>query len=445
MLKEITLENFRAYNDAVTVRLAPITVLIGRNSAGKSTLLKFLLMLQQTIESSGDRFFVTEGSHVMLGRWRELKNSQTKKNNFRYSISLQTDELPPSQIQQLWAESHKRGFVQTIGGAQEIRINLPAASTDAKVGVDPLTDFVIKGNVGYGHKRNTGTHTVTGKQGDKVIFELTEDKLVRVKFLDFAQGGSSFESQLRNFTAEQFLEPLRKEILRLRHLSPVREESEHTIQSGSPPPGWVGHRGEFAIPHMVELLDRSKDKARRDFLAKHIEAVTDIDKLIFKRSGRKMLTEVLATNKHTKSRSYLSDFGFGVSQALPILVQGTLMKAGETLMVEQPEAQIHPTAQLALGSYFADLWTERGIPSIVETHSSNILLRLRRLISQGKLKAEDVSVAFFTTEQPEGAAGAKVVVRNLSINANGALDKGLPLEFFGAEVLEALEFGSEAP
>ena len=66
MLKEITLENFRAYNDAVTVRLAPITVLVGRNSAGKSTLFKFLLMLQQTIESAGDRFFVTEGSHVRL-------------------------------------------------------------------------------------------------------------------------------------------------------------------------------------------------------------------------------------------------------------------------------------------------------------------------------------------------------------------------------------------
>ncbi|OYU45342.1 MAG: hypothetical protein CFE44_07985, partial [Burkholderiales bacterium PBB4] len=223
---------------------------------------------------------------------------------------------------------------------------------------------------------------------------------------------------------------------------PVREESEHTIQSGSPPPGWVGHRGEFAIPHLVELLDRSKDAARRDFLTKHIEAVTDIDKLIFKRSGRKMLTEVLATNKHTKSQSYLSDFGFGVSQALPILVQGTLMQPGETLMVEQPEAQIHPTAQLELGSFFADLWNERGIPSIVETHSSNILLRLRKLISQGKLEPEDVSIAYFTTEQSGSAETAKVVVRNLSIEPDGSVEQGLPMEFFGADILESLDFGS---
>jgi len=290
----------------------------------------------------------------------------------------------------------------------------------------------------------TGTRVSADGETQTVaeIFKLSEKQLTRVRFLDFVQRGSSLESQLRNFTADQFLEPLRKQILRLRHLSPVREESEHTIQSGSPPPGWVGHRGEFAIPHLVEILNRSKNEEGRIFLEKHIEAVADIDRFVLKHSGRKMLTEVLATNKHTKSQSYLSDFGFGVSQALPILVQGTLMKEGETLMVEQPEAQIHPTAQLALGSFFADLWTERGIPIIVETHSSNILLRLRRLVSQGKLRPEDISVAYFTTEQSEGASEAKVVVRNLSIEPDGSVQKGLPMEFFGADILESLEFGS---
>ena len=69
------------------------------------------------------------------------------------------------------------------------------------------------------------------------------------------------------------------------------------------------------------------------------------------------------------------------------------------LMIEQPEAQLHPTAQLELGNYFADIWKERRVGSIIETHSGNILLRLRRLIANGFLNPEDVSVAFFDIEE----------------------------------------------
>jgi len=450
MLNEITLENFRAYNSPVTVHFAPITVLIGRNSAGKSTLLKFLLMLQQTIESAGDQFFVTEGSHVRLGRWRDSKSSKSAAGkNFRYSISLHTDELPPKDIRHLWGQIQKHRIVQTQGDVQKVQIELP--KPDSVETLDPTSEFVISGTVGYGTKRITGTHTVLGRtkvnfgkdELDLEFFKLSEKLQKRVGFLDFVQRGSSLESQLRNFTADQYLEPLRNEILRLRHLSPVREESEHTIQSGSPPPGWVGHRGEFAIPYLVEILDRGNDTERQEFLEKHIEAVADIKGIDFKRSGRKMLTEVLATHKATGSRSYLSDFGFGVSQALPILVQGTLMQQGETLMVEQPEAQIHPTAQLALGSFFADLWRERNIPSIIETHSANILLRLRRMISQGKLDPKHVSVAYFTTDSDTAFSSHDVIVKNLSIGTDGSVEEGLPMEFFGADILESLEFGAE--
>ena len=48
MLTELKLSNFRIFNDEVTVRFRPITVLIGRNSSGKSSIIKFLLMLQQS-------------------------------------------------------------------------------------------------------------------------------------------------------------------------------------------------------------------------------------------------------------------------------------------------------------------------------------------------------------------------------------------------------------
>jgi len=167
----------------------------------------------------------------------------------------------------------------------------------------------------------------------------------------------------------------------------------------------------------------------------------------------------------TKAVCSLADFGFGVSQCLPIFVQGAMHHREQLLVVEQPEAQLHPTAQLELGSFFAELWTKRHVPSVIETHSPNILLRLRKLISKGELQASDVSVGYFyigkgsrprqqfLDEMVEKDVGGErsggfsaVVVRNLDINPDGSLgseEQALPMEFFGADIKEALDFGKE--
>jgi predicted ATPase len=101
MLTRIKLKNFRAFREEIDVRIRPITILIGRNSAGKSTLIKFLLMLQQTIESSEGDFFATEGRHVSLGTFSDLKNSLSRSNSFQFTLELKTNDLPDPKIQQI--------------------------------------------------------------------------------------------------------------------------------------------------------------------------------------------------------------------------------------------------------------------------------------------------------------------------------------------------------
>lgn len=48
MIKHLQLKNFKAWRDSGLVRLAPVTMLLGSNSSGKSTLLQSLLLLKQT-------------------------------------------------------------------------------------------------------------------------------------------------------------------------------------------------------------------------------------------------------------------------------------------------------------------------------------------------------------------------------------------------------------
>ncbi len=457
MLTNIKLKNFRAFQQDIDIRIRPITILIGRNSAGKSTLIKFLLMLQQTLESSEGEFFSTEGRHVSLGTFKDLKNTLSLDKSLIFSLDSQSLDLPDLLIQQIREDMENSEIKQNLTNESvelnfKLRTSIPSPYKYPAQG-----EFRISGKIPYGNSTK-GNHAVYATVFDLTLESLffrsklniplviclliiknrtlvklfNSDNLRLTKFLKFSLTNCPPQDFFKFTLDNSYLDTLRREIISIRHLSPVREESERSVIMSSPPADDVGHRGEYAMPHLQRLLTDGGEKA--NFVLRHIESVIDIEDIKFKSQVKGFIPEFRAKNKLTGAESYLADFGFGVSQCIPIFVQGALLNRGQLLIVEQPEAQIHPTAQLAMGSFFAELWTERGVPSLIETHSSNLILRLRRLVSDKQLKADDISVAFFYVENEV------VKVKNLAIRENGSLEKGLPMEFFGADVLEALEF-----
>jgi predicted ATPase len=80
----------------------------------------------------------------------------------------------------------------------------------------------------------------------------------------------------------------------------------------------------------------------------------------------------------------VADVGYGISQVLPVIVQGLLTRPGGVYMVQQPELHLHPDAQAGLADFFLYL-SLYGIRVIVETHSEYLLIRLRRRLAEGKL------------------------------------------------------------
>jgi len=452
MLTRIKLKNFRAFREEIDVRIRPITILIGRNSAGKSTLIKFLLMLQQTLESSEGDFFATEGRHVSLGTFSDLKNSLSRSNKFQFSLEIQTNDLPDPAIQQIREELKQSQPIKSLeGDITDLNIKLRTSSTiaaqdpltaetsvrvDSTVPAEELTaEFCVFGSIPYG-KSTKAQHTVSCKIAGKKVLKKDENNIRRTRFISFPLPNNPVEI-IKSAFDNLYLDGIRHEIISMRHLSPIREESDRSVILGSPPPDDVGHRGEYAMPHLQKLLTEKTDEGlkRANFALQHIESVVDIKDLKFKPQLKGFIPEFRARNKLTGAESYLADFGFGVSQCIPIFVQGALLNKGQLLIVEQPEAQIHPTAQLEMGSFFADLWNQKKVHSLIETHSENIILRLRLLISKGILSSEDVSIAYFYIDNNV------VKVKNLDINPDGSFEKGLPMEFFGSDLIEALQIG----
>lgn len=448
MIRELKLSNFRLFDDEVTVRFRPITVLIGRNNAGKSSVINFLLMLQQSRNDAAAEFLNPEGERVKLGSFKSLKNSVSEKKSLSFELDIRTSKLPMDKLSEPIEATPERIDKRAYTDESERRSK---PDQQAETRPEPQANFTVTASVPYNKvrmgdlrvkiKSNGGFQDERKERIRKTslsfISEITRiDKIFDERLLSKKNPSKMISETLKIMDRHVYLSTLIGEIVSIKHISPTRVSFRRVIELATPPDDSVGQNGEYAIPHLQRLMGKSDE--RSDLLSTYLESIVDVEKLEFKGQNIGDLGHVtaLATNSKTKARSYLSEFGFGVSQVIPVLVQGVLMEPYTQMMVEEPEAQLHPTAQLELGSYFADLWKRRKVGSIIETHSGNILLRLRRLIAKGDLKPEDISIAFFDNEE------GKPIVKNLDIDSDGSMQEGLPMEFFGADIIEGLELGA---
>ena len=458
MLTELKLANFRVFDDEVTVRFRPITVFIGRNSSGKSSIIKFLLMLRQSIGSGRPEFLTPSGDLVNLGVFSDLKNKLTQKDNLFFELVAAfprgiIDDGRLAKYLLLPENTNTSNLSYKVGAtvpydstrAWLSDLLISFSNEDAKV---PYKKISGEGHTGFSLVDNLSGTTLlefdTKISDQSTLLDLTTDHLDDVATYSSEPDSDGLSNELlterinylKETQAQQRLrDMLRFEINSPQHLSAIRDESQRYIPASSPPTGYVGPRGQFALPHLQRMMIDEHDGY--DFLKPYFQSITDIEDVGFTAVGN--ITWVFAKNGTTGAHVPIADYGFGVGQCLPVLVQGAIMPQYSTLMVEQPEAQLHPTAQLELGSFFADLWKKRQVASVVETHSRNILLRLRRLIAKGELSHEDVSVAYFTMDEDKGNMP---FVKNLDIAEDGSMEAGLPMEFFGADIMEGLRIGA---
>jgi hypothetical protein len=95
----------------------------------------------------------------------------------------------------------------------------------------------------------------------------------------------------------------------------------------------------------------------------------------------------------------LKDVGYGVSQALPVLVQSLMAPEGSVVLLQQPEVHLHPRAQAELGTFLVELWRDRRIRAVVETHSDYLVDRVRTLVREEKVDPGAVQILFFEQDQ----------------------------------------------
>ncbi|QIZ70135.1 AAA family ATPase [Oxynema aestuarii] len=114
-----------------------------------------------------------------------------------------------------------------------------------------------------------------------------------------------------------------------------------------------------------------------------------------------------------------TNVGFGISYALPIVVAILASEPDTLILLENPEAHLHPKGQAKMGELLA-LAASCGIQIVVETHSDHILNGIRLAVHSKKLDPNHVQLHYFQREEMRGESNIEVI--SPRIDRNGRID-----------------------
>lgn len=440
MLTELRVQNFKAWKDTGPIRLAPLTIIFGGNSSGKSSLGHLLLALKQTVQISDRKRALhlgDENSLIDLGTFEDCLHG--------HDLSL------PLEFMLRWRLPRRLHVKNSLNNSENYvgdQLSLDSTLVADKAG-QPITQQIS-------YRLYDGTETTLevthGRQDGGGFLESSPLRLVHAqgrkwpveppeKFYRFADR-ALLRYQNADFLTEFALET--EAVLdEIYYLGPLRSPPRRVYQwSGDSPPD-VGQEGEYTIAALLSAAEADRKLNRRQQMKKQrfdeFIASWLVDLGIIARfrvrpvaEGRKEY-EVLVRTQKDSPEVKLTDVGFGVSQVLPALVQAFYCPAGSTVWMEQPEIHLHPKAQSVLADAFVSAihsyenGSPRGTQLIIETHSEHFLNRLQRRVAEGTLMTHEVAVYF--VKNKKGTAELEA----LKLNDDGEISNW-PENFFGDEM-----------
>lgn len=342
MLTRLTLKNFKCF-DSASLQLAPLTLLTGFNAAGKSTSLQSLLLLAQSLQTANPTAELPlNGPLVGLGTPGEVLNAGSGEVHF----GMENDQVALDWS--LRAEDRTQGISMRVVG------------------------LVIKDKNGVRKYEDD----------DYPFMLLPRDASVDAVNLVKRIRDTIFLSAVRMGTADVFPSPVEP--------SPVH--AGVGVQGEYAP--WWFHR--FLDEEIDPLRCHESDQART--LRRQFNAWAD--KLFPGAQANALSIEKANLMRlelrigETSDWCRPSNIGYGLTYAFPVIVAGLLAQPGQILIIDSPEAHLHPMGQSKMG-YFLAKMAAAGVQVIIETHSDHVLNGIRLAVKQEYISPDRVAVHFF--------------------------------------------------
>lgn len=414
MFKQLHLKNFKAWVDTGPLELKPVTMLLGTNSSGKSSLIQSLLLLKQTVQSPDRTIHLNLGGDEIndlfnFGGFDDVLN-QSGRSSRQFSLSFEfqrheTDKRVNGKFQCTYRKTASGSVVvqELVLRSDERRFR--AVRQDPRtfsISVDDEAKPRMEGR-NFAPERSIAFSAET-------IAKLDEDGPV-VEDLSLA---------------------IRRELEGISYLGPLRRKPERDYPWNKTKPGDVGSDGRGAVDALLAsvLLRGEAQGEVVEGVSKWLKRMGAAQKLEVRQQGRSNRYELVVNRDGIACN--LRDVGIGVSQVLPVLVVAYFAPSGSTVILEEPEIHLHPLAQSVLAELFVEVSRERNVQFIVETHSEHLFRRMQTLVARGKMSTDQVAMYFVER------ARAKAVLRALEMDEFGRVPNW-PKDFFGDALGETRE------
>lgn len=346
-MQKITFENYKAFKNKQELQLKPITILLGKNSSGKSAIAKLPSMIEHSL-----------------------------KAEFLEPLQFVNDNV------ELGAEFRDLMYDRKTTGANALTIGLFNNNESLEVSI-VQTDQVKDSFSIFTWKYISGENKYIGSDSNEYKgFIRTDD--------------SSIEKLSLTLNVD-YIGPFRK--------LPERSYNRHVLNLN----GKFGTHGENAYPILIQKSQEDGDNfvgKLSDWYKEHFDGWT-----VRINGDKSPFYQVELGREETSTYVNIKDVGQGMSQALPIITRAFLPAKESTLIVlEQPELHLHPAAHGDLGELFVNsVLEDENKKYLIETHSQNMVLRFRSLVASGILPPENIKIYFVDFDHDTGMSELKPI------------------------------------
>ncbi len=361
MVRKISFKNFKVFKNLQTLRLAPITVLIGKNNTGKSAVLRLPTML---------------------------------------ASALRGEPL---------------NWINKIGDDRENSIEL---GSDFK---DLVYNRLETGSIELGiFNEKTNIEIAINKEYGILDYKFNNEKIdINQKFKGFLIKGKQFDNLSLNID----------------YLGAIRVEPESVYTFSNDNYTKIGIKGQNAYPILIQDYKSDKTLVNKvsNWYEKNFEGWQL--KVLENKSQTATKYEIAISNSKIEAIN-IKQTGQGIHQVLPLIVRSYMNEEEPILVIiEEPETHLHPAAHALLAQRFAESYLEdTNKQYLIETHSQNFVLRLRRMVAEGTLKPEDIAIYYVDFDEEKNESSLK----EIDVDNNGDV-KWWPTGIFNESLNEVIE------
>ena len=389
-INRIVVGGYKSLRKEQSIEVRPLTILAGANSSGKSSIMQPLLLLKQTLEAPFDPgALLLNGPHLKFTYANQLLSHGAKE----FHVGIRADRH--RMVVPYFIARAGKGFdikeMRIVGTDGNKTVSPETASNEVlailgiKEDLFPQGEWLIERVRCFFEMKLTGSRDNDGQASE-------DDSLAQ-----------KVARALRESLSISVTNDIEESLQRIIHVPGLRGNPEREYPLTAVGDTFPGTFDNY-VASVIEQWQTSNNDDEVEQLNNDLKMLGLTSTAIAERiNDTQVRIQVgrLTTNGKTRDLVNITDVGFGVSQALPVLVALLTAQPGQLVYIEQPEIHLHPYAQSKMAEALAKA-ARRGVKVVVETHSSLLLLGIQTLVAKGELNPDDVILHWFTRSPRSG-------------------------------------------